>query len=142
MLDNLSHELYDELEGGSIELWQLLNQGFQLVDPPLWCYLRQVHVSIILVKRAYRALHLTHELFPVVAHDVTVCDGLQIVEVFLTHVNLQLTDISLWSGDSEQAFSSEMLWVLPEIASKEPKYQRYSLAFDLLERPQMFSKNV
>ena len=142
MSHHLPHEVDNELQRSFILFWKRLNQVFQLVDPSFWSDLSQVHVGIILIKGANRVLHLPHQLFPVVADNVTILDCREVEEILLTQVNLQLTDICLWSCNSKQAFSLVIVRVCSEISRQKPKDKRYLLSRDPLELSQLLAKYV
>ena len=99
-----------------------------------------------MLERADWVLHLTHELLPVVGYDVAVVlDRLQIVEVILTHVDLQLTDVRLGSCNSEQALGPQKVRVLAEVSSQQPEDERDAITVrgvKQFELGQIFTKDV
>ena len=131
-----------ELQSRPVQLRQRVDQLLKLVDPALRHNICQLHVRIILVKRTYWVLHLSHELLPVVTDNVHVFDCLQIVKIFLTHMHFQLTDIRLWSCDSKQSLLFEILGILSKISRKQPEYKRYLFPLNPLKLLQVLSKNV
>ena len=60
-------------------------------------------------------------------------------------MDLQLTDISLWSSDSEKPLSFKIVFVFPEVTCQEPEYKRSRriwIPFWLLELPQKLTKDI
>lgn len=76
---------------------------------------------------------------------MAVLDLPEIVEVVLTHVDLQLPDVRLRCSDSKQTLSFHNIVVFAEVSRQEPEYEWWSirwLASQTFKLAEFFAENV